>query len=152
MKPRETPIGLLLAQTAKVVGQAFDDTLAAAGGSTSTWLVLLALMRGSHRTQRDLAAEVGVRGPTLTHHLNGMEQAGLLTRARRPDNRREHEVALTDGGRALFHRLRSAAAAHDVRLRQVFDPHELETLRALLGRMAQTVRPPASAGRGLEEA
>src|ERR1700730_12329281 len=105
MKPLQTPIGLVLAQTAKAVGRAFEDAWTAAGGSTPTWLILMALMRGGHGTQADLATTVGVQGPTLTHHLNGMERDGLLTRTRLPDNRRVHAVALTAEGRAMFHRL-----------------------------------------------
>ena len=75
------PIGLLLVQTAKAVSRAFEDELAARGGSRPVWLILLALMDGAHRTQADLAAAIGVRGPTLTHHLGGMERDGLLTQA-----------------------------------------------------------------------
>jgi MarR family transcriptional regulator for hemolysin len=156
MRPQRTPIGLLLTRTAKAVGQAFEDSLAEAGGSTSIWLILLALMQGVHRTQEELASAVGVRGPTLTHHLNGMEAAGLLSRSRRPANRRVHEVALTERGRALFHRLRGAAAAHDARLRRGFAADELETLRGMLGRLGMAAGKPgpgeaAEAGIGVGE-
>ena len=140
MKPKNTPIGLLLAQTAKTVSRAFDDALAAAGGATPAWLVLMALMRGGHRAQSALAKEVGIQGPTLTHHLNAMEKAGLLVRRRLPDNRRVHQVELTDAGRAMFHRLRHAAMQHDAALRRNFDAAELEMLRGFLARMADNVK------------
>ena len=139
MKPGQTPIGLLLARTAKAVGRAFDDALIAAGGSMPVWLILLALIRGRHRTQADLAGVVGVQGPTLTHHLNGMEKDGLLTRTRLPENRRVHAVALTPAGLAMFHRLRHAAMAFDSRLRREFTQDEVETLRRLLEKMAASV-------------
>jgi MarR family transcriptional regulator for hemolysin len=139
MKPSVTPIGLLLSQTAKRVGREFDNVLTAAGGSAPTWLVLMALMGGERRTQAELALVVGIQGPTLTHHLNAMETAGLVTRSRRPDNRRVHDVALTEAGRAMFHRLRGAAAAHDARLRKPFSASEIEVLRDLLARMADAV-------------
>jgi MarR family transcriptional regulator for hemolysin len=96
--PSLPPIGLVLAQTAKGCGRAFEDALAQAGGTTPTWLILTALIQGGHRTQADLAATVNVQGPTLTHHLNGMEKEGLIVRSRLPDNRRAHQVALTDAG------------------------------------------------------
>ena len=136
MEPAHTPIGLLLARAAKTASRAFDDALAAEGGSIPVWLVLLALMRGGHRMQSELADEVGIQGPTLTHHLNGMENAGLLLRQRAPDNRRIHRIELTDTGRAMFHRLRGVARAYDARLRSGFTEVELDTLRNLLERLA----------------
>uniref|UniRef100_UPI0013D5BE73 MarR family winged helix-turn-helix transcriptional regulator n=1 Tax=Morganella morganii TaxID=582 RepID=UPI0013D5BE73 len=86
-----------------------------------------------HDSQADLAAAVGVQGPTLTHHLNGLEKAGLVSRTRLPDNRRVHQVALTEAGRAKFHRLRQAAMAYDTRLRQGLAEAELDMLCSLLG-------------------
>jgi len=149
MKRKDTPIGLLLAQTAKAVSRVFDETLAAAGGAMPTWLVLKALMQGGHRSQSELARDIGIQGPTLTHHLNAMEKAGLLTRRRLPDNRRVHQVELTDRGRAMFHQLRRAALEHDARLRQDFSAEEIELLRGLLGRLADNVR--ASEARDRQE-
>ena len=92
MGPSDVPIGLLVSRTAKTLSRAFDDALAAAGGSTPTWLVLLSLKTGGHRTQGELAEAVGVRGPTLTHHLDGLERGGLITRERDPGNRRVQVV------------------------------------------------------------
>ncbi|WP_242109461.1 MarR family winged helix-turn-helix transcriptional regulator [Luteimonas aquatica] len=142
--PTQAPIGLLLARTAKTASRAFDAALQQGGGSLPTWLVLMALMRGGHRTQAELAATVGIQGPTLTHHLNGMERDGLLTRTRLPENRRVHAVAPTEQGRALFHRLRQCAVAHDARLRAGIPPEHLEIFRAVLDRMAANVAAASS--------
>lgn len=130
------PIGLALVQTAKFVGRAFDETLTRAGGSMPTWLVLRALAGGRHRTQSELAATVGIRGPTLTHHLNGMEAQGWVTRERLADNRRVHRVSLTDAGEALFARLRQTAVAYDARLRRGIGADELAVMHDLLDRLA----------------
>lgn len=139
MKPDLSPIGLVLAQTAKSCGRAFEDALADAGGSTPVWLVLRALAWSEHRTQTDIAAEVGIQGPTLTHHLNNMERDGLILRERAPGNRRAHVVSLTAEGQALFERLKAAAIAHDVRIRQGFTPEDVARLRDLLNRLAGNV-------------
>jgi MarR family transcriptional regulator for hemolysin len=135
MKPRRKPIGLLLVQTAKAVARSFEDTLNEKGGSRPVWLILLALMDGTHRTQADLAAAVGVQGPTLTHHLNSMERDGLLTRTRDPQNRRVHVVAVTAKGRALFLRLRQTVMGFDKQLNSKFTETEMDQLRDLLGRL-----------------
>ena len=117
MKPPQTmPIGLQLSRVAKEVSAAFDAALADAGGSLPTWLILLNLKINESANQRRLADAVGIREATLTHHLSGMEQLGLLTRQRDPDNRRTHVLALTAEGEALFLTLREAAMAFDRRL------------------------------------
>lgn len=142
MKPMQAhgmPVGFLLAQTAKTTARAFDAALQERGGSLPMWLILKALMQGGHGTQAELAAAVGVQGPTLTHHLNGMEKDGLLIRSPLPDNRRVHQVALTEAGRALFFKLRQAAMAYDARLRDGIDEADLEVFRAVLQRMTANV-------------
>jgi MarR family transcriptional regulator, transcriptional regulator for hemolysin len=149
-KPARRPIGLTLARTAKIVGRAFDDTLAAAGGSTPIWLILISLKTQPTHNQRELAQAVGIQGATLTHHLNAMEADGLITRRRDPANRRVHQVQLTDQGEALFHRLASAARAHDERLRTGLDSDELATLEHLLARLHDNVAAPAQEGDSLK--
>ena len=79
--------------------------------------MLVSLKGKSVASQRELAEAIGIRGPTLTHHLDVMELAGLVTRRRDPGNRRVHLVELTEAGDALFYRLKYAVAAFDQRLR-----------------------------------
>jgi MarR family transcriptional regulator for hemolysin len=147
--PAREPIGLELARTAKAVSRAFDDALAELGASLPTWLVLVSLVAGRHGAQRDLAEAVGVEGPTLSHHLNRMEAAGLITRARDPANRRVHQVELTAAGQATFQRLVDPVTGFDQRLRRGFSDDELDGLRGLLARLrANVAAEPASGGYG----
>jgi MarR family transcriptional regulator, transcriptional regulator for hemolysin len=129
------PIGLHLTRSAKVVSRAFDDALVEVGSSLPTWLVLLSLKSRRHGAQRELAEAVGIEGPTLTHHLNRMETAGLVTRARDPENRRVHHVELTEAGEAAFQRLLVRLIAFDQQLRVGFTDKEIATLDGLLDRL-----------------
>lgn len=140
------PVGLQVHQAAREIGRAFDDELVRAGGSLPVWLVLLAMKSAAASSQRELAAAVGVREATLTHHLNGMEKAGLLTRRRDPANRRVHIVELTAAGEEAFLRLRDAAIGFDQRLRQGISAEEAATLGGLLRRLAENVgaEPPGA--------
>lgn len=140
--PDAEPIGLQLTRTAKAVSRAFDDALGAAGGSLPMWLVLVSLMRGQPGAQGELAQAIGVEGPTLTHHLNRMEAAGLVTRTRRPDNRRVHDVALTEDGKATFQRLLGTVTAFDEQLRRGFTAKELEVMAAMLERLRSSAAEP----------
>jgi MarR family transcriptional regulator for hemolysin len=142
--PTGPPIGLALARTAKGVSRAFDDALAAAGGSVPVWLIMISLKTQSLGNQRELAEAIGIRGATLTHHLNAMEADGLVTRRRDPDNRRIHQVELTEPGETLFRQLATAARAHDQRLRTGFSDEELATLEQLLRRLQHNVSGQAA--------
>ena len=132
----ELPIGIYLSHVARTVSRAFAGALAEAGGSLPSWHVLLALKSGDPASQRDLAAAVGVSEATLTHHLNAMEAAGLLTRRRDPANRRARVVELTPDGEAAFARMRDAAAAFERRIGSSVGADELTALRAVLARLA----------------
>jgi MarR family transcriptional regulator, transcriptional regulator for hemolysin len=142
--PRQEPLGIVLARTSKAVERAFDDALAAAGGTRPTWLILLAVKSGAGRTQSGIAERVGISGPTLIHHLDRLESAGLVARRRDPSNRRLQTISLTAAGDALFLQLRDAAIAFDRRLRTGIADAQSAELRRLRSRMHDNV---ASAGR-----
>src|ERR1700723_2597528 len=135
----QPPIGIRLASAARIARRGFDEALAEVGGSLPEWLVLLNLKIRRPANQRELAQAVGVREATLTHHLNGMDARGLVTRTRDASNRRVQVVALTEAGEAAFLRLREAALAFDARLRAGLDDADLATLSGLLGHLAANV-------------
>ena len=138
-EPFPVPIGLRLNQAARAVERAFDEALAEAGGTLSTWLILLNLKIHRPANQKDLAEKVGVREATLTHHLNAMDARGLITRTRDAANRRIQVVTLTEAGEATFVRLRDTAVAFDAKLRAGLADADLATLSTLLGHLAANV-------------
>jgi MarR family transcriptional regulator for hemolysin len=133
------PLGLRLARTAHAVTQAFERAMAEAGGSASTWQVLLLVRSKEWGTQSALAQAMGVTSATLTHHLNAAEREGLVRRWREPDNRRVQRVELTPAGSAMFDRLRAVAVRHDKRLRAELTEEETEQLADLLDRLSASV-------------
>jgi MarR family transcriptional regulator, transcriptional regulator for hemolysin len=143
--PGVEPIGLCVTRTAKTLSRSFDAALAEGGGSLASWVVLASLKGGLHATQREIAEDVGVEGPTLTHHLNRMEAAGLVTRARDPRNRRAHQVEVTAAGELAFRSLLARVQEFDRRLRAGFANEELATLRRLLERLADNAARDDSA-------
>jgi len=149
MRPKGPPVGRALALTAKTVARAFNDALAAEpGGSVPVWLILDALVSGEPRTQTELARAIGIEGPTLTRHLDGLERAGLVARAPGHGDRRATRVELTDAGRALYRRLLARVIAFDGRLRAGLGPEELGRFVEVLARLEANVRDDAPPGRG----
>jgi MarR family transcriptional regulator for hemolysin len=135
------PIGRLLWDTAQAVGRAFDEHLRAVGGSKSIWLILLTLKTHPMANQRQLAAAVGIQGPTLTHHLSAMESDGLLTRQRDPHNRRVHQVKLTPAGEEAFLRVKDAAVNFDTKLSAGIPEAQLDQFRATLAQLRANAWP-----------
>lgn len=131
------PLGLRLGRTARAVGQAFERAMAEAGGSASTWQVLLLVRSGDWSNQSQLAGAMGVTGATLTHHLNALEADGLVRRRREAGDRRVQRVELTPAGDAMFERLRGTAMGYDRRLRSLLSDEERERLGELLDRLRE---------------
>lgn len=70
--------------------------------------ILLELDRTGPRTQSQLAAATSYEPPTVTLAVRKLEAAGLVSRAQSPSDARMIVVGLTDLGRALMPRVRSA--------------------------------------------
>jgi MarR family transcriptional regulator for hemolysin len=133
---RRIPIGLDLSRAARSVSNEFDRAMAEAGGSVSTWQVLLLVRSGQWGTQSELAKAMGVTGATMTHHLNALESQGLVRRWRDESNKRVQQVELTSAGAARFDRLREVATKHDQRLRSRLSANEADQLSKLLHKLA----------------
>src|SRR4051794_19583881 len=144
-RPSSDPIGLQVTRTAKVLNRAFEQQLAAAGGSLPAWLILVSLKGGQATMQRELADAVGIEGPTLTHHLHALEDAGIVRRERDRGDRRVQRVALTDAGEAMFQQLLGAVAAFDRSLRSGLRAAEVAQLGDLLARLRANATTAVSA-------
>ncbi|MGC5168681.1 MarR family winged helix-turn-helix transcriptional regulator [Luteimicrobium sp. DT211] len=136
------PLGRTLWDTTQTVNRAFEHRLAEAGGNRAVWFIFLALARGTHTTQRDLARTVGITDATLTHHLTALEQRGLVTRTRDEHDRRVQRLAFTPEGRAAFERMRKAAIDYDRVLRAALGD-DVELVLDALQRLAATAEEPA---------
>jgi MarR family transcriptional regulator for hemolysin len=132
---------MLISRSARSLDRALDQALTAAGGSLAAWLVLQALGTGEHASQAELARVVGVRQPTLTHHLDSLERSGFVTRQRDPGDRRAQRVLLTDEGRRLFVRLRRVAAGFDGQLRAGLTAADVGLLERLLDQLVENAQP-----------
>ena len=144
VRPDGMPIGRKLALTAKVVTQAFNAALASEGGSAPMWLALNALKQDRWSTQLDLARELGIEGPTLTRHLDKMEQAGYVVRTRSEVDKRAVRVELTPAGEEAYDRMLQAVIAFNKRLHAGLSRDELRRLDETLTRLAGNLRAPTT--------
>jgi MarR family transcriptional regulator for hemolysin len=143
MRPEGAPIGRTLATTAKAVSSSFNAALRAEGGSLPVWLILSSLKGDLWATQRDLARSLGIEGPTMTRHLDNLEQSGFVVRRRSESDRRAVRVELTDEGSAAYDRMLGAVIAFNKRLQSGLSRDDLRRLDAVLERLADNVSAPA---------
>lgn len=136
------PLGLRVTRSAKVLERAFNQAMVRAGGSAPVWQIMIACKQRGGWNQNELAGSIGIRGATLTHHLNAMEDQGLITRRRDPENRRVHIVELTSAGEQLFVRLRQAAMSFDRSLRAGVTADDRATFERVLDLLVDNVRTP----------
>lgn len=81
--------------------RAYAPVLAPLGLTYPQYLVMLVLWDGDGVSVTELGARLGLDSGTLTPLLKRMEEAGLISRARDPDDERVVRVGLTKAGRAL---------------------------------------------------
>jgi DNA-binding MarR family transcriptional regulator len=63
-----------------------------------------------------------------------MEERGLLLRERSLVDARRRELRLTPAGEKLFSKASSRIASHEARMKRLFSPQELRSLRNMLRR------------------
>ena len=113
--------------------------LAEFGVASGHWTVLRILWVRDGLTQRELSDLAGVMEPTTFAALKAMEKLGYITRQRRPDNRKNIYVFLTDAGRALRDRLvPMAEEINEMAIRNV-SPEDIATTRRSLLSMIQNL-------------
>ena len=97
----ERQVCFALAVATRSVLAVYRPVLEPMGLTHPQYLVMLALWGQSPLAVKDLSDLLQLDGPTLSPMLKRLEAAGLLTRARDPQDERQLRVALTGQGRAL---------------------------------------------------
>jgi MarR family transcriptional regulator for hemolysin len=128
-------LGRVLALALKGLQGEIDARMAATGSSLSTYLVLRQVDSHPRLSQRELAARMGIEGPTLTHHLDRLGERGLVERVRSDADRRVWTTVLTEAGRRELERTAAVAEEANAELLALFSESELATLTDCLQRL-----------------
>lgn len=111
-------------------------------GLSATQYNVLRILRGAGASglcRNEIRDRLLSRMPDVTRLLDRMEEAGLLERERRADDRRQVETRLTRKGKDLVDRLDAVVEAQHQRALGHLTPEQLRTLNRLLA----LVREPA---------
>jgi MarR family transcriptional regulator for hemolysin len=112
---------------------ALDARLKDLGVGQSGWLTIAILAKSRDElSQRALADQLGVEGPSVVSMLDRLEAAGFVLRAPSPTDRRVKLIHLTDAGRALYAKVRKQADAFRASVLDDVPPEQLAAATALL--------------------
>lgn len=128
--PPAWPTGRLLSAAARRVERSWDDYLQRWSLSHAS-LPLLAVLAGGPRSQREIAAALGVSEQAVSRMAVGLERAGYLERRRHGTDRRRQVVAITEHGRTTLAALDDPGAVEALAT-AALTPAEVVELRRLL--------------------
>ena len=95
----------VLIRLAALARQHCAGQLAAVGLSQHQHAILCCLDEYGQACQKDVAARLGIDGGDVVAFVDGLQQAGLITRERDARDRRRQILALTASGRRLLRRV-----------------------------------------------
>ena len=118
--------GFRVARIARRLRQAVDGELSAYGLTEATWRPLAYVGRlGDGVRQKELAAALGIEGPSLVRLLDSLERRGLIERREHEGDRRVRGIYLTPPGRELQRRVLRISDNIVQRLLAAADPDDL---------------------------
>jgi DNA-binding MarR family transcriptional regulator len=100
--------------------------------------VLLLLDRNPGRNQTEIANTLGILRPNFVAMLDGLENRDLCARIRSVNDRRSHQLVLTDKGKAVLARAKKLVAAkHETRLNELLGADNRAALVGMLAKIAE---------------
>jgi DNA-binding MarR family transcriptional regulator len=141
----------LLSSLGFVASRAFHDALAPLGLEPRHFGVLNLVAGSEGISQQALTDPLRIPASRLVAIVDDLEQQGLVTRRRNPDDRRAYALHLTANGRKTLDRARRASVENEQRFTAALKPAERDQLLGLLGRLAAAQEPPMRVHPGLSE-
>ncbi|MEV6431029.1 MarR family winged helix-turn-helix transcriptional regulator [Nocardia sp. NPDC051463] len=129
-------VSFQLAQLGAHATQRFAERIADLGLTPPDVGLLRMIASEPGRSQRSLAAELGVVPSRVVTLIDQLDEKGLVERRRSAKDRRNHELYLTGDAERLLGRMAQLAIAHEDDLCGVLDDDEYEQLATLLRRIA----------------
>ena len=121
-----------IGETAHALRKAFDRLAVGLGVTRAQWKVLFKLTRTPGLRQVELADMLDLEPITLCRIVDRLEEAGLVERARDPDDRRAWRLHVTAQARPLVEKLQAIGAELVGQAFAGIDPKDIETTRKVL--------------------
>lgn len=129
-------LGLLMRRWRQILDAEFHST----GLTDATWRPLLHLdFLGDGTRQKELAAAVGIEGPSLVRLLDTLVAKGFVERAEDASDRRAKLLRLTSEGRDVVARIRETVTFLENDLLSPFSDDDIARVAKFIGRLESTV-------------
>ena len=117
-----------------------DSEFQAAGLTDATWRPLLHLhILGDGVRQKDLAASVGIEGPSLVRLIDTLVKKGLIQRSEDVTDRRAKQLYLTPEGQLVVEKIRDTVASFENELLSPFSDSEISRFGQFIITLEKTV-------------
>jgi DNA-binding MarR family transcriptional regulator len=105
--------------------------------------LMLALALHDGQTPSALAAEIGVRPPTVTKTISRLQAQGFLTKAESAEDARQAHIFLTDAGRAAIMGIEKSIRKTEKRALDGFDKKDRKQFAKYLHKMTANLNGKA---------
>ena len=117
-----------------------DMEVQAAGLTDATWRPLLHLhLLGDGTRQKDLAASVGIEGPSIVRLLDTLIAKGLIQRSEDATDRRAKLLYLTPKGKQSVARIQETVTSLENKLLSPFGDDEVSQMAQFIQRLESSV-------------
>ena len=130
-------VAFLLAQLGHHAASLFAEQMASIDLTPPHAGILRAIASDPGRSQQALSGQLGLLPSRVVAYVDDLEDRGYVERRRNPDDRRLHALYLSASGKKLMRKIGDLARQHDRRLTGGLDDGQRETLRGLLGALAE---------------
>ena len=130
-------MAFLLAQLGHHAATLFAEQMASIDLTPPHAGILRAIASDPGRSQQALSGQLGLLPSRVVAYVDDLEGRGYVERRRNPEDRRLHALYLSASGKRLMKKIGDLARQHDRRLTAGLNDDQRETLRGLLGALAQ---------------
>jgi MarR family transcriptional regulator, transcriptional regulator for hemolysin len=125
-----------------------DREVQSAGLTDATWRPLVHLhFLGDGTRQKDLAASVGIEGPSVVRLLDTLIEKGFLERSEDASDRRAKLLRLTPEGLKIVARIQETVSALESELLSPFSEGEISQMAHFVERLESSVAGVRAQGR-----
>lgn len=134
--PKNRGAAFLLTQLGTHAAGRFAERVAELGLTPPDIGLLRMIGMQPGRSQRAVAADLGVVPSRVVALIDNLDRKGLVERRRSLEDRRNHELHLSELGRSTLGEVRGIASAHEDDILTALDEEQRGQLVDLLGRVA----------------
>ncbi len=124
---KEKTIDYVLRATWMAVSKMYNEEAGKAGSTMATGFALLSIDPENGTPSTSLGPKMGMEATSLSRILKSMEEKGLITRRRNPQDGRSVLICLTDFGREMRDYSRRVVLRFDEAVKEAVSEKEMET-------------------------